>query len=59
MYTWHTAAIYCEEVYGVHLDSNEGFFICPEYGEPLFCEDWREHDSWEVCPICGGMFEED
>lgn len=58
MYTWYTAAIYCEEIYGVHLDSNEGFFICPECGEPIYESDWDEHPDWSECPICGFMFEE-
>ena len=58
MFTWHTAAVYCEEVYGVHVNMNEGFFICPECGEPLLIEDWPEHD-WETCPICEFCWEEE
>lgn len=58
MFTWHTAAVYCEEVYGVHVDMNEGFFICPECCEMVHEVDWDEHDDWSVCPICGFEFEE-
>lgn len=55
MFTWHTAGTYCEEVYGVALDTKEGFFICPDCGEPLLVEDWPRHD-WDTCPICGFEF---
>ena len=52
MFTWHEAGTYCEEVYGVHLDSNEGFFICPECGEPIYEKDWPRERNWRMCPIC-------
>ena len=55
MYTWLEAAVYCEETFGVHVNMKEGFFICPECGEPLLCEDW-EHHCWETCPICDFNF---
>lgn len=54
---WHIAAIMCEELYdGTLVNLKEGFFVCPECGEPIFEEDWRDHDDWEVCPICGFEF---
>ena len=56
MYTWYTAALYCEEVYGVALDTKEGYFVCPCCLEMIYEDDWREHDDWEVCPICGEYF---
>ena len=48
---WTAAAVYCEETYGVYANWNEGFFICPECGEPIYQEDWRGHD-FSICPIC-------
>lgn len=58
MYTWLEAAVYCEETFGVHVDMKEGFFECPECGEPIYECDWRGHDDWSVCPICEMTFEE-
>ena len=57
MYTWLEAAIYCEETFGVHVDMREGFFECPECGEPIYECDWRSRD-WDFCPICGFDFME-
>ena len=57
MYTWLEAAIYCEETFGIHVDTREGFFICPECGEPIYECDWRGHD-WDYCPICNFNFME-
>ena len=59
MFTWLEAAVMCEELYGAETNMREGYFVCPECGEPIYERDWREHDDWTVCPICGGMFEED
>lgn len=56
MITWLEAGTYCEETFGATLMTEEGFFVCPECGEPIFEEDWRNHDDWEVCPICGFEF---
>lgn len=58
MLTWLEAGTYCEEVYGMTMNTKEGYFVCPECGEPIFEEDWRDHDGWEVCPICGFEFME-
>ena len=54
---WLVAATYCEEEYGMPLNTKEGYFVCPECSEPLFFEDWPKHD-WEICPICGSEFME-
>ena len=59
MLTWLEAGTYCEETFGVTLMIKEGFFVCPECGEPIFEEDWRDHDDWETCPICGFEFFEE
>lgn len=58
MFTWLTAAVYCEEVYGVHVDMKEGFFVCPECGELIYECDWDGYGDWDVCPICEFNFEE-
>lgn len=57
MMTWFEAGVYCEETYGMSLNTAEGYFVCPECGEPLFCEDWKDHD-WSKCPICDFDFME-
>ena len=58
MYTWLEAAVYCEETFGVHVNMEEGFFICPECGEPIYECDWDEHPDWSECPICEWNFVE-
>ena len=52
MGTWLEASVYCEEVFGMSLNTKEGYFVCPECGEPLYEDDWKRH-WWETCPICG------
>lgn len=56
MNTWLEAGTYCEETYGMSLNTEEEYFVCAECGEPIFKDDWRKHDDWEVCPICGFNF---
>ena len=56
MFGWFEAGTYCEETYGMTMNTKEGYFVCPECGEPIFEEDWKDHDDWEVCPICGFGF---
>ena len=56
MCTWLEAAVMCEELYGAETNMKEGYFVCPECGEPIFECDWREHDDWTVCPVCGFNF---
>ena len=55
MGTWLEAGTYCEEVFGMSLNTEEGYFVCPECGEPLYENDWKRH-WWETCPICGFEF---
>lgn len=59
MITWLEATVMCEELYGVEVNMKEGYFICPDCSEPIYECDWREHDDWEVCPVCGGYFCDD
>ena len=58
MGTWLTAAVYCEEIFGVQVDMAEGFFVCLECGESIYECDWDAHSDWSVCPICDFIFEE-
>jgi predicted RNA-binding Zn-ribbon protein involved in translation (DUF1610 family) len=58
MYTWLTAAVYCEETFGVQVDMAEGFFVCPECGELIYECDWDAYSDWDCCPICEWNFME-
>lgn len=58
MDSWFEAGGYCEEIYGMTMNTEENYFVCPECGEPVFEEDWIKHDEWDKCPICGFVFEE-
>ena len=58
MLTWLEAAVMCEETYGAHVDMKEGFFICPECGEPLYDIDFPSY-YWDECPVCGFEFFEE
>ena len=57
MFSWLTAAVYCEETYGVHVNMKEGFFICPECGEPIYECDFPDH-GWHSCPVCETYWED-
>lgn len=48
---WYAAAQYCEETYGVYVNWDEEWFLCPECGEPLYADDFEDWD-WASCPIC-------
>ena len=50
--SWITALKYCVREFGVHFDMEDGFFECPECGEPIYQCDWEDHDDWSMCPIC-------
>ena len=54
---WKETAKYCEKTFGVYVNWEERFFICPECDEPLLEEDWEEHNFCE-CPICEFNFYE-
>ena len=45
--------------YGGYVNYVEGFYLCPECGEPVYNDDWDDiafHDF--ICPICE-FFEEE
>ena len=58
MFTWHEAAVMCEELYGVEVHMKDGYFVCPICGEVIYECDWRDHEDWSICPICEEAFEE-
>ena len=47
--SWEQAAHHCKKTYGVFVDWDEDFFICPECGEPIYKDDW---DELHYCPVC-------
>ena len=50
---WKEIALELEEIYGAYVEYEEGFFICPECGEPVYKEDWDDGDFEDCkCPIC-------
>lgn len=61
---WEKAAKEVEIVYGVYVNWDEEFFICPECDEPIYKSDWRDSDftmgrTYDpkkplklYCPIC-------
>ena len=53
---WKQAAKMCEDVYGMYVDWEEGFFECPMCGEPIYECDWNNFD---LCPVCENNWEDD
>lgn len=59
MIKWFKASEIVREEYGMQVDYEEEFFICPECGEPIYKEDYREFETgiedgntFFVCPVC-------
>ena len=48
---WECIARYCQDEYGIFVDWEERFFICPECGEPIYECDW-EDEELRACPVC-------
>ena len=57
MMNWDQAADVCEKVYGVYVNWEERYFICPECDEPIYEDDWSNSDM-DMCPICEFIFGE-
>lgn len=50
---WLANAGCVEVAYGAYVDYKEGFYICPECGEPIYDNDWTEAElEMFICPIC-------
>lgn len=56
-WTWEKAAKICKKKYGVFV-SSDGWFECPECGEPILKEDW-EDENLIHCPVCEYNFDTD
>lgn len=58
---WEVLAELCEATYGVQVDHEEKFFICCECGEPIYAEDWADHEALyeQRCPICNYVYAND
>ena len=54
---WEKTAKMCQDTFGIHIDWEERFFICPECDEPIYECDWEDH-NWDECPVCGTLWEE-
>lgn len=53
MTAWERNARTVEEEYGVFVNWEERFYICPFCDEPVLEEDWSEEELTEFyCPIC-------
>lgn len=48
---WERIARYCQDEYGIFVDWEERFFICPECGEPIYECDW-DAEELHACPVC-------
>lgn len=56
--SWREAALCAYDVYGSYVCWKGETFDCPECGEPLYRDDWKDHDFSE-CPVCGFRFFEE
>ena len=59
---WEKIAHLIEANYGGFVDWDEGFFICPDCGEPIYESDWDFNDLFDgddnfICPICNFIIE--
>ena len=59
---WERMAHLIEMNYGGYVDWDEGFFTCPECGEPIYQDDWENYDLIDgeenfICPICESVIE--
>lgn len=58
---WEAIGEMLDRVYGVEVNSEEGFFLCPECGEPIYAADYlcgepiygADYMNLDVCPVCG------
>lgn len=50
---WKINAKWVNTFYKSEVNYDEGFYLCPECGEPVYNDDWSEQDFKDfVCPIC-------
>ena len=57
---WEFNAPIVEIVYGMQVDWDERFYICPACGEPIYECDWPDDVLDEfICPVCEFVDEDD
>lgn len=56
---WETAAEICSTVYGMHVDWEEEFFLCPFCLEPIYYVDLQEDWDGVCCPVCEETLEDE
>lgn len=50
---WEENAKVIEEECGGFVNWEEGFYICPECGEPIYDSEWAPDEfCLYICPIC-------
>ena len=50
---WKENMKIAQEEYGSFVNLEDGFYLCPECGEPIYNEDWTDEELKEsICPIC-------
>lgn len=59
---WEKMARLVEMNYGGYVDWEEGFFECPECGEPIYGCDWDASDLIDglgnfICPVCESIID--
>lgn len=53
MNAWERRAFEVQTVFGVHVDWEERFYICPYCEEPIYEEDWQDGELDDfICPVC-------
>ena len=50
-WTWLDATIYCSQTFGIYVNWEDRYFLCPECEEPILEEDWEDYDM-DNCPVC-------
>lgn len=48
---WKENADYVKDC-GGYVNYDEGFYICPECGEPIYEEEWTPSELMFICPVC-------
>lgn len=53
MTIWEQVARMAHMNFGVYIDWEERFYLCPECGEPIYEVDWSDEELLDhFCPIC-------
>ena len=55
---WESTANMCQSVYGVYVNWEKRFFMCPDCDKPIYECDWEDED-FAFCPICEFEWEDE